>query len=91
MAFQRDGLLLDGSAQALGHLLQLGLVMHRYQGDEFFAAQACQQVLGPQRGAHAAGTFPQHLVTSAVAMLVIDLLEVVQVAVDHPQLEVAAE
>ena len=71
-------------------MAQLACVVHRDQGDELLAAQAHQQVIRAQRRAHAPRAFPQHLVAAGVAEPVVDLFEVVEIAIDQAQAQAGA-
>lgn len=58
-------------------------IMHPQQDDELIPAQAGQNVLATQHGARAVGRFLEQHVTLRMPEPVIDLLEPVQIEVEH--------
>ena len=71
--------ILDRDAQALGDPHGVVLGRTREQQRELLAAEAVEQLERAQRTAHRVGDVAQHGVADAVAVIVVDGLEVVEV------------
>ena len=89
-AVQHDGRA-NRLAQQVGHGVGLARTLQGGQyGDEFVAAQARHQILGPNGGAQAPRHLAQQLVAGLVAQRIIDRLEMVEVDEQHGHLGVRA-
>ena len=61
-------------------------VYHRYQTGKFIAAQTCQHVMGAKLVLHPKRHFLQVHVSDMMAIAIVDLLELIEVDVDQPNI-----
>lgn len=87
---QREGFLGHRRADALGHPERAGGRGFRQDDAELFAAGARAEVGLAQAGGDDAGDALQHLVADLVAVIVVDVLEVIHVDQQYRQIAVAA-
>ena len=85
-----DGDRRNRCAQLFAALAGVGEAAARQQDAEFLAAEAAEQVAGAQMHAARLHGLPQHVVARRVTVLVVDRLEVIQVAQDHAHFLLAA-
>src|SRR5690606_25542285 len=64
--------------------------MHLRENDELLAAGTGHHILRTHRRAHAARAFPQDMVATGVAVLVVDLLEMIEIAIDQSEKQAVA-
>lgn len=79
----RNVQLRHGDAESVGDGSALGVGQPSESDDEFFAAEAADQILRPQFGVQAFRDGVQHLVTDQVTVGVVDGLEVIEVEDEH--------